>query len=143
MGGDLSSRMYDILRERFGFAYQTGFDFYSIQDLGFWYAYAFCDPKLYLNCLNSMREILADLLRNGITQAELDTAKNYLIAMSRFDNESASFKAATIANLISLNYDLDFYLDVEKRITNTNMEQIHDLVQTYLNPENQTSFVMV
>ncbi|MFA7025732.1 MAG: insulinase family protein, partial [Candidatus Cloacimonadaceae bacterium] len=46
MGGDLSSRMYDILRERFGFAYQTGFDFYSIQDLGFWYAYAFCDPKL-------------------------------------------------------------------------------------------------
>ena len=143
MGGDLSSRMYDILRERFGFAYQTGFDFYSIQDLGFWYAYAFCDPKLYLNCLNSMREILADLLRNGITQKELDTAKNFLIVMSRFDNESASFKAATLANLISLNYDLDFYLDVEKRIANTNMAQIHELVQLYLNPENQTSFVMV
>ncbi|MCB5265077.1 MAG: insulinase family protein [Candidatus Cloacimonetes bacterium] len=143
MGGDLSSRMYDILRERFGFAYQTGFDFYSIQDLGFWYAYAFCDPKLYLNCLNSMRAILADLLKHGITQKELDTAKNFLIAMSRFDNESASYKAATIANLISLNYDLDFYLDVEQRITNTNLAQIHDLVQLYLNPENQTSFVMV
>ena len=143
MGGDLSSRMYDILRERLGLAYQTGFDFYSIRDLGFWYAYAYCDSKLYLNCLNSMREILSDLLKNGITQKELDTAKNFLIAMSRFDNESASFKAATIANLISLDYDLNFYLDIEQRITNTNLEQIHNLVQLYLNPENQTSFVMV
>lgn len=143
MGGDISSRMYDILRERFGFAYQTGFDFYSIQDLGFWYAYAFCDSKLYLNCLNSMREILADLLKNGISQKELDTAKNYLIAMSRFDHESASFKASTIANLISLDYDLNFYLDTEQRITNVSLAQIHDLIQLYIHPESQTSFVMV
>lgn len=63
--------------------------------------------------------------------------------MSRFDNESSSLKAATIANLISLNYDLDFYLNVEERIRNTSLEQIHDLVQLYLNPDNQTSFVMV
>lgn len=143
MGGDLSSRMYDTLRERYGYAYQTGFDFFSIQDLGFWYAYAFCDSKLYLKCLNSMRDILADLLNNGITQKELDTAKNYLIAMSRFDNESASYKAATIANLISLDYDLNFYLDIEQRISNTSLAQIHDLVQLYLHPDNQTSFVMV
>ncbi|MDD3103995.1 MAG: peptidase M16, partial [Candidatus Cloacimonetes bacterium] len=109
----------------------------------FLYSYAFCDSKLYLNCLNSMREILTDLLKNGISQKELDTSKNYLIAMSRFDHESASFKASIIANLISLDYDLNFYLDTEQRITNVSLAQIHDLIQLYLHPENQTSFVMV
>jgi zinc protease len=143
LGGDLSSRMYDILRERYGFAYQTGFDFSSIRDLGFWYAYAFCDSKLYQNCLSTMREILADIVETGISHQELVNAKNYLIAMSRFDNESASFKAATIANLISLGYELDFYLQREERIADVGIERIQGLVKRYLNPDNQTCFVMV
>lgn len=143
LGGDLSSRMYDILRERYGFAYQTGFDFSSIRDLGFWCAYAFCDPKLYLKCLKMMQEIIADLSVSGISQQELYNAQNFLIAMSRFDDENLSFKAAAIANLISLGYDLDFYLNREQRINSIKIEQIDGIIERYLQPQNHISFVMV
>ncbi len=143
LGGDLSSRFYSILREKHGYAYQTGFDFSSISELGFWYAYAFCDRKHQSACLKTMQKILADLLRDGVHEEELRLAKRYLISMSRFDNESASFKAASIANLISLGYELDFFLSREERINSTDIDLINRLIKEYLALELHNTFVMV
>lgn len=143
LGGDLSSRLFCILREEMGYAYQTGFDFSSIKDLGFWYAYAFCDSKEHLCCLEALQDILNDVMVAGITQKELDSAKNYLVALARMDNESVSYKATGIANLISLGYDLDYYLNREARIRSTNLETIRLLAANYLNPSNRHVNVLV
>lgn len=143
LGGDLSSRMYAILREKYGFAYQTGFDFSSIEHLGFWYAYAFCDPEDYRDCLRVSKEIINDVALQGISPEELESAKNYLISINRFDAESVGFRATVIANLISLGYDLDFYLNRESRIAATSLEQIRDLAQEWLSPPNQFIHVIV
>ena len=143
LGGDLSSRMFSILRETHGYAYQTGFDFSSIEDLGFWYAYAFCDSKDHKACLKVIQDILNDLILNGVEAEELRAAQNYLISVNRYDMESVSFRAATIANLISLGYDLDFFIQRETRIASTTAEQIHALVREWLSPDNRYIHVMV
>ncbi len=49
-----------------------------------------------------MQEILDDILCNGVTEDELESAKNYLIGMSRFDQESVSFRASSISSLVAL-----------------------------------------
>ncbi len=143
MGGDISSRFYRVLREKYGYAYQTGFDFSSIRDLGYWYAYAFCDSSNHKKCLGAMRDLLRSVLQDGISPQELDLAKYYLISMSRFDNENASFKAASIANLISLDYDLDFYLNREERLSGIKLDQIQELAERYMQTQDQSTFVMV
>ncbi len=143
LGGDLSSRFYDILREKMGFAYQTGFDFSSVKDLGFWYAYAFCDSQQHVPCLKAVLDILNSVVKEGINAQELYSAKNYLIAISRMDNESVSYKASGIANLLSLGYDLDYYLQREERIRACTLEDLHQLAQSYLTPQNQQIHVMV
>ncbi len=143
LGGDLSSRMFSILRETHGYAYQTGFDFASIEDLGFWYAYAFSDPKDHKACLKTSMNILDDLILNGVSAEELKAAQNYLISVNRYDTESVSFRAATIANLISLGYDLDFYLQRETRIASTSLVQVHALAREWLHPDNRYIHVMV
>lgn len=143
LGGDLSSRFYQILREKYGYAYQTGFDFSSIRELGFWYAYAFCDRKHQSACLKTMQNILGELLMEGVSEQELQLAKRYLISMSRLDNENVSFKAASIANQISLGYDLDFFISREDRINAVELDVVNRLIQDYLAPELQNIFVMV
>ncbi|MDD4147244.1 MAG: pitrilysin family protein [Candidatus Cloacimonetes bacterium] len=143
LGGDLSSRLYDILREKMGLAYQTGFDFSSINDLGFWYAYAFCDSQQHKLCLDALLEILNDVVKDGIRAQELESAKNYLVAISRMDNESISFKASGIANLLSLGYDLDYYLQREERIRSCTLEELHQLAKSYLIPQNRQIHVLV
>lgn len=143
LGGDLSSRLYAILREKYGYAYQIGFDFSSVTDLGFWYAYAFCDPEDHRDCLRVMKEIINEVAQNGITDDELNSARNYLISVNRFDSESLAFRASHIANLISLDYDLDFYLDRESRIAATSKDQIRALAAEWLGQENHYTHVLV
>jgi predicted Zn-dependent peptidase len=143
LGGDLSSRLFNILREELGYAYQTGFDFSSIKDLGFWYAYAFSDSTEHLRCLKALQVILDDVVDAGITQTELDSAKNYLVAIARMDNESVSYKATGIANLISLGYDLQYYLNREERIKSTTLDTIRRLAAQYLAPDKRQINVLV
>lgn len=132
LGGDLSSRLFNILREKYGYAYQCGFDFVSYQDLGYWYAYAFCDASDYQACFKLMQEILDDILCNGVTEDELESAKNYLIGMSRFDQESVSFRASSISSLVALDYDLGFYLSREQRIKDVNADLVNSLAARWL-----------
>lgn len=136
LGGDLSSRFFNILREKHAYAYQCGFDFSSIREVGFWNAYAFCDPDDYKDCLRLIREILADVAENGVSAEELLCAQNYLVGMNRFDSESVSYQASAISNLLALGYELDHYLLREQRLRSITNEDIKALAFTWLRPDN-------
>ena len=143
LGGDIGSRFYRELREKHGFAYQTGFDFTSISQMGFWFAYAFCDPDDYQEALALMRKLIADVCEHGITAAELQSTKQYLVGMNRFEHESVSWMAAQIANLIALGYDADHYLNRESRIQSIDLETVAALAASWLKPSNQISHILL
>ncbi|MDY0151715.1 MAG: pitrilysin family protein [Candidatus Cloacimonas sp.] len=143
LGGDISSRFFDILREKYGFAYQTGFDFSSISELGFWNAYAFCDRSDYRKCASLMKDILAELIQDGVGESELDTAKRYLIGMNRFDYESVSYSASSISNLAALGYEPQFYLHREQRLKDVSCDVINKIARKWLLPDNQYMHILV
>ncbi|MDP2173366.1 MAG: pitrilysin family protein [Candidatus Cloacimonadaceae bacterium] len=136
LGGDISSRFFNILREKHAYAYQCGFDFSSIREIGFWNAYAFCDPDDYKDCLRLIREILTDVAENGVHSDELSSAQNYLIGMNRFDSESVSYQASAISNLLALGYDLDHFLFREQRLRSVSNDDIKNVASTWLKPDN-------
>lgn len=143
LGGDISSRFFDIIREKHGFAYQTGFDFSSINELGFWNAYAFCDRKDYKHCLSLMQGIIQDIADIGIAESELDAAKKYLIGMNRFDYESVSYSAATMSNLAALGYEPAYYLNRENRIRAVDTATIQGIAKSYLTSDKQYIHILV
>lgn len=141
LGGDLSSRFFNILREKYGYTYQAGFDFTSIQNLGFWLAYAICDKDDYKKVYELMLNIFLDIIRNGVTNEELISAKNYLKGLHRFEMESLSWQASTLSVLYALGYDYDYFINRENRIESVEIDVVHEIAQRWLNPENIYTYI--
>ncbi len=143
LGGDVSSRLMDILREKHGLAYQVGFDFQSIKELGFWNLSTYCDRSRSKDCIHLIYEILADLADRGVEEGELNAAKQFLIGMNRFDRESSSYSAASMSNLAVLGYTPEYYLTREDRIRKVSTADIKHIAAKYLNPTNFYLHIMV
>ena len=90
-----------------------------------------------------MHRILDDIVVDGVLEKELNSAKNYLVGTNRFDQESVSFKASSIANLIALGYDIDFYTSREDRIRSITLPQIKQLVDQWLGRDNRYTHILV
>lgn len=132
IGGETSSRFYDVIREKYGLAYQTGFDFSSIHSLGFWSAYSFCDKSVYRKCLQLMQEIIAEVADNGVSDAELERAIAYLVGMNRFDMESPSYTASSMSSLAALAYPDTYYLSREQRLKDVTPALVNKIAKRWL-----------
>lgn len=141
LGGELASRFFYILREKYGYAYQSGFDFTSVRDLGFWTAFVICDKADYMAVRKLIREIFSDLRNNGVTAQELDSAKNHLKGMQRFDLESLCWQASAISILYALGYDYDYFLNREHRLDAVNRDILKQISETYMHPDNIYSYL--
>lgn len=143
MGGDLSSRLYSSLRERYGLAYQTGFDFSSVRDLGYWNSFVLCDPDSYLQSLKALKAELSKVCQNGIEESEFYQIRDYLVSQTILENESLGHRVASIANLCSLGYPWDYYLLRTERIAKCRINSVNKLAAKYLSPENYYTYIMV
>ncbi len=143
IGGDIASRFYNILREKHSYTYQAGMDYNSVNDLGFWTAFAFCAPEDHNAVFHLMQEIIGDVCLNGITELELEQSRNYLLGMQRFDYESLSWSAAAIANLRALNYAPDYFFKREQRLKELSPGLLREVAAKWLQPENIYSYIMV
>lgn len=72
LGGGMSSRLFQEIREKRGLAY-TAYSFSTLYaSEGQFGVYAGCQPKKAKQVLSIMREQLADVAANGLTQTEID-----------------------------------------------------------------------
>lgn len=143
LGGDMDSRLFNILREKYGYAYQTGMDFTLVNELGYWNAYAYCDPEDYKPCLKLMRQILSDACEQRINHQELLRAKNYLCGMYRLEQENTSFQAALLSNLSALGYAPEFYLQREERIRAVDLDTLHEVARNWLQPDDTYTHILL
>lgn len=143
LGGDISSRFFEIIREQNGIAYQTGFDFTSIKELGFWNGYAFCDPQNSSQCIAIIKNILNDVCTIGIEESELTDAIRYLICMNKFDGESVSYTASSMSSLAALGYEPDYYIKREERLMAVNIETINRVAAEAFRADNQYLHILV
>jgi predicted Zn-dependent peptidase len=78
LGGGLSSRLFDEIRERRGLAYSVYSGMSSYADAGAYQLYAGTAPQHAATVVELMEAELAALLAEGITDEELDIARGYL-----------------------------------------------------------------
>jgi predicted Zn-dependent peptidase len=75
LGGGMSSRLFQVLREENGLAYSVGSYHTELSDAGMWVIYGSVEPETLRDALVICRDMLGDLLRHGVTIDELAMIK--------------------------------------------------------------------
>ena len=132
IGGEINSRFFDIIREKYGIAYQVSMEVLTLRQLGYWTAYAFCNHDDKDTCFDLMQDIILDVAHRGVTPQELQKAKNYMKGMQRFDCESVSYQAAALASLSALEYPISHLLERDKRIDSIDLDTINAVAAKWL-----------
>ncbi len=98
LGGNWSSRMWDVVRDRLGLAYAVGSAHESYSNRGFLVTYA---GVAHSNVEKAIRAITAEyrkIAQNGVSAKELSRAKDYIKGTSLIGLESSS----AVANFVGI-----------------------------------------
>jgi predicted Zn-dependent peptidase len=102
-GGGLSSRLFDEIRERRGLAYSVYSGATAYADAGAFTIYAGTQPAHAAEVMDLIYEQLDLLLKDGITDDELDIAKGYLMGAFELGLEdTGSRMSRTASQLVTL-----------------------------------------
>ena len=99
-GGGLSSRLFDEIRERRGLAYSVYSGASSYADAGAFTIYAGTQPAHATEVMELIHEQLQLIIKEGITDDELDIAKGYLTGAFELGLEDTGSRMARSAGLL-------------------------------------------
>jgi predicted Zn-dependent peptidase len=129
LGGGMSSRLYQAIREERGLAYST----YSYQqgyaDAGYYGIYAGTNPENAVVVTKLMWEIFQELADNGVTQAEYDLALGNITGGLALRYESS---IARMNRLLSAEIGTGEYLSVSEvmeRFRSVSLSDVQQIAQ--------------
>jgi predicted Zn-dependent peptidase len=97
IGGSMSSRLFQEVRERQGLVYSIYSGNAAFRDCGLFYIYAGTEPAHFGKVLHLVVEELRKLRRHGVTADELSRAKEHLKGSLMLSLESTSSRMTRIA----------------------------------------------
>jgi predicted Zn-dependent peptidase len=128
IGGGMSSRLFQEIREKRGLAYSV-YSYHSAHiDSGLFTIYAGTAPKQTEEVLKVTMEILNDIRHNGLTPAELKKGKEQLKGSLILSLESTSSRMNRLGKnelLLGKHYSLD---ELIQRIESVQMEHIEQII---------------
>lgn len=119
LGGNMSSRLFQKIREDKGLAYSVYTYLSSYYEDGMFTAYAGTTKDNYLEVIEMIKEEFNSIKESGITAAELDKAKNQLLSSLILGLETSKARMSRMANSY-LNFgrivEMDELIEKVKRI---------------------------
>jgi predicted Zn-dependent peptidase len=138
LGGGMSSRLFQRVREELGLAYAV-YTFQSFHaDVGMHGVYVGTGPDTAREALEAIHAELADIAESGLPDAELAMGKSQLkgqITLSLESVTSRMYRCAGVELYGEPYRTLDEMLALVDAVT---PEQIADVARTYFAPERQT-----
>jgi predicted Zn-dependent peptidase len=135
LGGNSSSRLYQIIREQRGLAYTVSMDIESFTDTSILNGYVGLDG----NNLDSVKQVVRDELNRLKTELvdenELERTKEYIKGTTLIGFERTSARSSFIINSTILGLDANFenYLN---DISSVTAEQIREFANKYFTDDN-------
>ncbi len=97
LGGTMSSRLFTELRERLGLVYSISAEHAGFTDAGLFVVTAATGHAQARKTLRAILGVLADVLKNGVSEEELDIARENLIGGLILSMESPSARMGRLA----------------------------------------------
>ena len=129
VGGSMSSRLFQEIRERQGLVYAIHSGNVAFRDAGLFYVYAGSEPNQFGRVVDLTLLELRKLRAHGITAEELDRAKQHLKGSLMLSLESTSSRMTRIAKqelYFGLYFTLDEILAGIDSVTSTQIDALID-----------------
>jgi zinc protease len=135
LGSGASSRLNRELRERKEIAHQAGGGMFSLQTEGIFVMQAVTDPAKRDQAEHESLEVLEDLKKNGVSDAELARARRSLLASQLHGLTTMRGKASDLGSNWMLARNLNFTKHYLEEIAKVTKEDVQRVAQKYLAPE--------
>jgi len=130
LGGGMSSRLFQEIRERRGLAYQVYSSVAAYADTGHFSVYAGCQPERLGEVANVLRDVLGQVGKEGFTDAEVTRAKGQLRGGLVLGLEDTASRMSRIGKQ-ELNYGRYESVDTTvARIDAVTAEEVYDLARS-------------
>ena len=133
LGGGMSSRLFQSVREKRGLAYSVYSFMSSYKEAGVLYVYAGVNPKTVKSAYDCILEELNGLSNNGITLKELNRAKEQIKGSTALSSESTSSLMMSYGKRLLLTNDI---FDIEKelnKLSSLTLEDVNQLAKEKFN----------
>ncbi|MCL1077512.1 insulinase family protein [Parashewanella spongiae] len=136
-GGFLNSRLATRLRQKDGLSYGAGsfINMSSFDKRAALGAYAICAPQNLAKVEIGFKEVIAKVLKDGFTQAELDAAKSGLLQSYKVSRSQDNELVGTLASNLRLNRNMSFSKEYEKAMSELTVEQLNNTFRKYVKLE--------
>ncbi len=143
-GPGFTSRIPRRLRDEQGLAYSTYSDIAGSSGIypGRFAAYICTSPENRETALKGLLGEIRELVENGITQEELETAQDYLTGSFVFDVQSNAMVARFLLSVELFNLGIDYLERYPDVIRSVRREDVERVARLYLDTVNYTTVIV-
>ncbi|MCH7989290.1 MAG: insulinase family protein [Planctomycetes bacterium] len=136
-GGSLSSRLGDRIRQKEGLSYgvRSGYSSSAVDQRSAFYIYAISNPANMPKVKSIIREELDLLLKDGVTEEELQKAKQGFLQSQQVSRTSDSSLAAMIEESLFAGRTMNYYTDLERNIEGLTTKDVKRVLRKHLQPD--------
>ncbi|AVQ20557.1 M16 family metallopeptidase [Fusobacterium necrophorum] len=129
LGGGMSARLFQKIREERGLAYSV-YSYQSVyEDCGLFTTYAGTTKEAYRDVIAMIREEYQEILEHGITEQELRRCKNQFTSALMFHLESSKGRMSSIAASYMNNGRVETKEEVIQNINAVSLEDIQEVAR--------------
>jgi predicted Zn-dependent peptidase len=133
LGGSMSSRLFQEIREKRGLVYTVGTFANSFCDVAQFGVYACTSGENLPEVIKVSNHILDDMRENGVTQKEVDRAKEHIKGGVSLGLESTSNRMIRL-NKSELYHGYIIPVDeIFRKIRDVTLDQVNEIAKQYLN----------
>lgn len=137
LGGGMSSRLFQRVREELGLAYSVHTFASAFKDAGTHGVYLASAPESAQAALDAVRSVMSDVAENGLSAEELEAGKRQLrgqLVLSMEGVSSRMYRAASTTLYDEPYRTVDELMALVDAITD---EQVREISREYFNPDRQ------
>ena len=138
LGGGMSSRLFQRVREELGYAYSVYTFSSSYADTGVHGVYLASAPETAQKALDAVREVLTRVVDEGLSEADLLAGKRQLrgqLVLSMEGVSSRMYRAATTALYNEPHRSIE---ELMARVDAIDADSVRDVARTFFDPTKQT-----
>jgi len=131
----MMGRIGDVVREQSGLAYYAYSTLHSGHGPGVWVVSAGVNPANIQKACDLIKEEISRFVNNGVSKEELADSQDNFIGRLPLSLESNAGVCGALLNIERFNLGLDYYQLYPANVQKVTTEEVHKVVQKYLNPE--------
>jgi zinc protease len=135
-GMGLNSLLADRLRQKEGLSYGAGsrLEVDSQDDYGRFVIFAICNPKAMEKLDASAADVLAKVLKNGVTEDELKLGVKGYLAEMKNDRAKDDNLMAMLGDALYLDRTMEYYTDLEQKTARLTVADVNAALRRHIDP---------